>query len=188
MTSGPDRARINTGWAGPFPEPSVGPPSTTRPAPLARAGLRDAYRRRLRHKPMEASLVAVGAYFATLILTRLVTTMGRAPGTAAEVSIAGVHIHHEVFGILALLVAGVLAIDDVMRLPRAILFGVGAALVLDEFALVVFLKDVYWLPQGLLSVAAIAIGFMALAVNAWRGRELLRDAATEAARRLRCRL
>jgi hypothetical protein len=34
----------------------------------------------------------------------------------------------------------------------------------------VFLKDVYWLPEGVLGVAVVVIGLVALAVNAWRGR------------------
>ena len=126
-----------------------------------------AYRRHLRGGPTEASWVATIAYFATLVLVRLATTLTHAaPG--ADIVIAGAHIHHLVFGLAAILAAGVLSLDEVLRLPRAALFGIGAALVLDEFALVVFLKDVYWLPQGLLSWFAIAVGLLALLVNAWR--------------------
>ena len=55
------------------------------------------------------------------------------------------------------------------------LFGIGAALVLDEFALLVFLKDVYWLPQGILSGFALVVGLLALAVNAWRGQPFIRE-------------
>ena len=55
------------------------------------------------------------------------------------------------------------------------LFGAGAALVLDEFALLVFLKDVYWLPEGVLSGFALAVGLLALAFNAWRGRPFILD-------------
>ena len=78
------------------------------------------------------------------------------------------HIHHLVFGIVAILVAGLFALDEALRLTRAVLFGIGAALVLDEFALLVFLKDVYWLPQGSLSVFALVVGLLALAFNARR--------------------
>ena len=89
--------------------------------------------------------------------------------------VGSVHIHHLVFGVLAILIAGVFALDEVLRLTRAVLFGIGAALVLDEFALLVFLKDVYWLPQGILSVFALVVGLLALAVNAWRGRPFIQD-------------
>ena len=139
--------------------------------------LRDAYRRHLRGGRTEASLVATAAYFATLVVVRAFTALSHADG-GLDVVIAGAHIHHLVFGIAAILVAGLLSLDEVLRLPRAALFGVGAALVLDEFALAVFLKDVYWLPQGSLSVVALVVGLAALLVNAWRSgafwRALLR--------------
>jgi len=101
----------------------------------------------------------------------------------ADVAIGGTHIHHVVFGILALLVAGLLSLDEIYRLPRSILFGIGAALVLDEFALVVFLKDVYWLPQGSLSVFALLVGLVALGVNARRSGAFLREMADFVRRR-----
>ncbi len=132
-----------------------------------------AYDGLVRGRPVEASVAATLAYVATLVIVRAFTTAARGAADAPDISIGGVHLHHEVFGIIALLVAGVLALDEVFRVPRAVLFGIGAALVLDEFALVVFLKDVYWLPPGSISVVAIVIGIVALVVNAWRGREFL---------------
>ena len=44
----------------------------------------------------------------------------------------------------------------------AAVFGIGAALVLDEFALIFYLRDVYWAEQGRTSVDAV---FVALAVT-----------------------
>ncbi|HEX5504775.1 MAG TPA: hypothetical protein VFW96_19315 [Thermomicrobiales bacterium] len=72
----------------------------------------------------------------------------------------GLHIHHLVWGVLLLLVAGYLAIE--FDSPRrrgfvAVLYGVGAALALDEFALWLNLQDVYWARQGRESLDAIAI-------------------------------
>ena len=139
------------------------------------AGVRGAYVRHLRGRRTEASLVATGSYFLTLILVRAYTTL--APGSGAYVVIGGTHIHHVVFGLLALLVSGVLSLDEKWRLRRAALFGVGAALVLDEFALLVFLRDVYWLPQGWLSVVALLIGLSAMVVNALRSRTFIREVA-----------
>ena len=139
------------------------------PVEIARA-----YDRHLRGRPLEASLAATAAYFVTLAIVRAFTTLVRG-SEAGYLSIGGIHIHHLVFGVAALLVAGLFALDDVWRIARAILFGIGAALVLDEFALLVFLKDVYWLPQGVVSVAALAIGLVALLVNMWRGRVFLVD-------------
>lgn len=132
------------------------------------SGIRSAYRRHLSGGPTEASWVATIAYFATLVAVRIGTTLTHTESSGGDIVIGGAHIHHVVFGIAAILLAGVFALDETFRLPRAVLFGIGAALVLDEFALVVFLKDVYWLPQGLLSWFAIGVGLLGLLVNAWR--------------------
>ncbi len=142
-----------------------------------------AYREQIRGRPVEASVAATLAYIAALVVVRAFTTASRGAQDAPDLSIAGVHLHHEVFGIVAILVAGVFALDEVFRIQRAVLFGIGAALVLDEFALVVFLKDVYWLPPGSLSIAAIGIGVVALVVNAWRGRTFLRSTGSVLRRR-----
>ena len=131
------------------------------------------YRTLLEGSPVEASLLATASYFLTLVVVRGFTTITKA-GAGSDINIGGTHVHHVVFGIAALLIAGVLALDERNRLFRATLFGLGAALVLDEFALVVFLKDVYWLPQGVVSGFAIVIGLAALAVNLLRGWAIVR--------------
>ena len=80
----------------------------------------------------------------------------------------GVHIHHAVFGIVAMLISGVslIAIYDSGTQTSgawlAAIFGAGAALVLDEFALIFYLKDVYWEQKGRSSVDAV---FVAIAVT-----------------------
>lgn len=71
------------------------------------------------------------------------------------VTSSGLHIHHFVWGIFLLLVVGFLAL--VLEQARwhpwlAIAFGIGAALVIDEFALWLNLQDVYWAKQGRSSV------------------------------------
>ncbi|MBO0854737.1 MAG: hypothetical protein J2P18_13360 [Nocardia sp.] len=78
-----------------------------------------------------------------------------------------VHIHHMVFGVVMVLIAGLgmvagyrSGIGTIAAL--ASVFGVGAALVLDEFALIYYLRDVYWEEQGRTSVDAV---FVALAVT-----------------------
>ncbi|SRR5579871_640642 len=89
----------------------------------------------------------------------------------------GRHIHHLVFGILILLLVGYGWLADVgtgeddssVVLSRlmSILYGVGAALTLDEFALWLNLKDVYWSPQGRTSIDAIILFGALLAASAW---------------------
>jgi hypothetical protein len=79
----------------------------------------------------------------------------------------GTHIHHAVFGVIGVLVSGVamvaMAAEGTNRefTIAAIVFGIGAALVLDEFALILHLQDVYWSEDGRTSVDAV---FVAVAV------------------------
>jgi hypothetical protein len=74
----------------------------------------------------------------------------------------GTHIHHLVFGIVGLLVVGYLCAGFTpsrtwVRRTLAILFGVSAALTMDEFALWLHLQDVYWSRQGRQSVDALIL-------------------------------
>jgi hypothetical protein len=76
----------------------------------------------------------------------------------------GLHIHHFVWGIFLTLVVGFLALvlDQPTWHPRlAVPFGIGMALTLDEFALWLNLRDVYWQHQGRLSVELV-LGCLAL--------------------------
>lgn len=84
-----------------------------------------------------------------------------------NVTPGGMHIHHVVFGVVFMLVGGVAGIvipnNQTAALSSvAALFGIGSALVLDEFALILHLDDVYWSEQGRTSVDAI---FVAVAVT-----------------------
>lgn len=89
----------------------------------------------------------------------------------------GRHIHHLVFGILILLAVGYGWLADIgtgedasslfMSRLMSILYGVGAALTLDEFALWFNLKDVYWSPQGRTSIDAVILFGALLSAGAW---------------------
>lgn len=80
-------------------------------------------------------------------------------GVINDITIGGVHIHHQVWGLLFMLAAGILSFAFDFRSPwlqmLAAVFGIGAALVLDEFALWLHLDDVYWSAEGQKSVDAI---------------------------------
>lgn len=79
----------------------------------------------------------------------------------------GLHIHHVVLGVVLVLVSGVALVTLAVSggVPEitvaATFFGIGAALVLDEFALILHLSDVYWTEGGRTSVDAV---FVAVAV------------------------
>src|SRR4051812_886304 len=74
---------------------------------------------------------------------------------------SGVHLHHLVFGIVTMMVAGTLGFASDGRAPFieicALLFGVGVGLTIDEYALWVHLEDVYWAEEGRSSVDATVI-------------------------------
>ncbi|WP_327119938.1 hypothetical protein OHB12_14955 [Nocardia sp. NBC_01730] len=78
------------------------------------------------------------------------------------------HIHHMVFGVILVLASGIGMVTVYQSANTATAgllataFGIGAALVLDEFALIFYLRDVYWEKQGRTSVDAV---FVALAVT-----------------------
>jgi hypothetical protein len=102
------------------------------------------------------------AFLLTFAVVRTYTRLGRARGWGSG-RVRGAHLHHLVPGILASLFAGMTIIafqpgDDSMLLLSA-LFGVGAALTLDEFALILHLEDVYWMKEGRSSIEATLMGF-----------------------------
>jgi hypothetical protein len=91
------------------------------------------------------------------------------------VSTGGLHIHHLVWGILLLLLVGYIWLLEVgtgsswIASLSAVAYGAGAALALDEFALWLNLRDVYWLPAGEVSVDAVVIFASLLSVGIWGG-------------------
>ncbi len=132
------------------------------------------------HLPLLCFLLG---FLAGFVLIRLSVRMIRDqvkwwPG---NVTPGGQHIHHVVFGIVLMLVSGISLIavyEDGSRETGAVLaalFGIGAALVLDEFALIFYLKDVYWAEQGRTSVDAVfaAIAATGLLLLGFHPLELL---------------
>jgi hypothetical protein len=93
-----------------------------------------------------------------------------------NVQVGGTHVHHLVWGICTLLIVGYLEIAISPESPwheyLAVLFGIGAGLTLDEFALWLNLKDVYWTEQGRRSIDAVIVmatfaGLMLIGAKAW---------------------
>ena len=82
----------------------------------------------------------------------------------------GLHIHHLVWGISLMLLSGFVAFATDLQPPWlqivAVVFGIGAGLTLDEFALWLHLDDVYWSEEGRSSVDAVVLSasFAALVV------------------------
>src|SRR5215212_5468323 len=100
-----------------------------------------------------------------------------------NVEVGGTYIHHLVWGILLLLSFGYVGVAVQPPSPWheivAVLFGIGTGLTLDEFALWLNLKDVYWEKQGRRSIDAVVVaaaisGIVLVGFAAWA------DVATEA--------
>lgn len=85
-----------------------------------------------------------------------------------NIHVGSKHIHHVTFGVVLVMISGLtmvaLSVDgqQAEHITAAILFGIGAALVLDEYALILHLSDVYWEEDGRTSVDAV---FVAVAVT-----------------------
>lgn len=119
----------------------------------------------------EPAFLMLLAFILTLAGTRFYTRMARVRGWGSA-HVGGVHVHHLVPGIVMSLVAGGLALglqpSEVWVALLAIVFGGGAALVLDEFAMLLHLDDVYWTTEGRVSIDACmaAVAFLGLAILA----------------------
>lgn len=111
-------------------------------------------------RPMMWMFLAV---LVTFLVTRTVTRVIRSgSGSGAglgNVSVAGVHVHHQVFGIVIIIGTGIVLVSAQPQGAAldvaAAVFGVGVGLTVDEFALWLHLEDVYWTREGRKSVDAI---------------------------------
>lgn len=125
-------------------------------------------------------LVLVG-FLGSFGFIRMSTRIMRSPRISwwpgSVVSDSGVHLHHLVFGIVAMMAAGTLAIFMEVS-PwweiACVVFGIGMGLTIDEFALWVHLDDVYWSTEGRSSidatvVAAVAMGLILLGADPFEG-------------------
>ena len=151
--------------------------------------IRKLYRFHFRSERRERLFLAWLSFTVTVGIVRGITAMIHVGvGPFHNVTTAGgLHIHHLVWGILLLLLVGFIWLQELavgsswLASITAIVFGVGAGLALDEFALWLNLSDVYWQRQGRESLEAIAI-FSGLLFAGWAGWPFLRDLALLIAR------
>jgi hypothetical protein len=143
---------------------------------FSRGFLHRVYQRRLAESRRERLFLASTGFFTAALVVRAITfAIHNDIGPFHDVSMHGRHIHHLVWGIALLLVVGYGWLLQVgtgtartnVWAGRTICmaYGVGAALTLDEFALWLNLRDVYWEREGRESFEAMALFAGALCIG-----------------------
>ncbi len=161
---------------------------------VAGTRLRRVYMEHLAESRRERQFLAsVGFFTAVLVVRGLTIAIHNNIGPFHDVEMHGRHIHHLVWGILLLLITGYGWLLEVGtgsatssqwagRL-MSLVYGVSAALTLDEFALWLNLRDVYWEREGRESFEAMALFGALLSVGLF-GRSFFRGIGREAGRAL----
>ena len=126
-----------------------------------------------------SALISWLAFTATFASVRGITYSIRSGrGPFRNLSLGGEHVHHYLWGIGLLAGVGAIAVrgDESLRQHPvvAVSYGSGLALIVDEFALLLDLRDVYWARQGRISVD-IGIGGVAVAGSYFASLPLLRS-------------
>jgi hypothetical protein len=112
-----------------------------------------------------AGFVLLAAFLLSFLFIRTSARLIRSPRVSwwpgSVKTESGLHLHHLVWGISLLLITGFLefsltpsgVVEDILAAG----FGIGAGLTLDEFALWIYLRDVYWAEEGRASLDAVVV-------------------------------
>ncbi|MGB8013547.1 MAG: hypothetical protein WCF68_18190 [Terriglobales bacterium] len=145
---------------------------------LHRTRLGPFLRERIADRPRRRLFLASVSFFLTFAIVRgMVFCIRHQIPPFHYIIMNGRHIHHLVPGILLLLAVGygwlcefgtgTEASSRFVSALMCILYGVGAALTLDEFALWLNLKDVYFVREGRSSIDAVVLFGALLAIGGW---------------------
>ena len=126
----------------------------------------------------QSALLSWLAFTCTFAGLRALTYSIRAgQGPFGNISVGGEHLHHYLWGIGLLSGVGAVAVRGEERHRRhpavAVCYGAGLALIVDEFALLLDLRDVYWARQGRISID-LGVGGIALAGSYFAALPVLR--------------
>jgi hypothetical protein len=126
-----------------------------------------------------SALISWLAFTATFATVRGITySIRNGRGPFRNLSLGGEHLHHYLWGIGLLAGVGAIAVrgDESLRQHPVVAFsyGSGLALIVDEFALLLDLRDVYWARQGRISVD-LGIGGVAVAGSYFASLPVLRS-------------
>jgi hypothetical protein len=114
--------------------------------------------------------LVLAGFILSFAFIRMSTRLMRSPKVpwwpGSVVSESGVHLHHLVFGIVTMMISGAVGFTVLGDGPWteicAFAFGVGVGLTIDEFALWIYLDDVYWAEEGRVSIDATVIAAAAM--------------------------
>jgi hypothetical protein len=116
-------------------------------------------------RSQRAGFVLLSAFLVSFLFIRTSARLMRSPRVpwwpGSVTTDSGLHLHHLVWGIVLILLSGFLEFATSPASPwneiLAAVFGVGAGLTLDEFALWIYLRDVYWSEEGRSSLDAVVV-------------------------------
>ncbi|HEY0225889.1 MAG TPA: hypothetical protein VGC05_05720 [Mycobacterium sp.] len=143
------------------------------------------YRKHFSDCRRERQFLSASSFNVTFATVRVITHSIRAGvGPFRNITPGGRHIHHMTFGIAGLLGVGYLWLLEFGTgaehrggsRATSILYGAGAALTLDEFALWLNLEDDYWTTQGRESIDAVVLFGSILTAGVF-GRDFLKEFA-----------
>ena len=150
----------------------------------------DLFHLHVHDRPRRRLLLAAIGFFVTFAVARsLAYAAYRSVGPFHYVYIGGTHIHHLVWGILLILAVGFCWLIEVGTGAKSssllasrlmsLLYGVGAALTLDEFALWLNVQEgVYWTRRDFASLDAVILFGAVLLIGIW-GRDFLKAVGIE---------
>ena len=157
---------------------------------LRNAKVGELFHLHVKDRPKRRLLLATIGFFVTFAVARsLAYAAYRSVGPFQYVYINGTHIHHLVWGILLLLAVGFCWLIEVGTGAKSsslfasrlisLLYGVGAALTLDEFALWLHVQEgIYWTRRDFVSLDAVILFGAALLIGMW-GRDFLKAFGVE---------
>ncbi|MCB0870250.1 MAG: hypothetical protein KDB52_05405 [Solirubrobacterales bacterium] len=134
--------------------------------------LGDFWRDQIESNHQEAIFLVLVGFLLSFAFIRMSTRLMRSPKVpwwpGSIVSEGGLHVHHHVFGIVLMMIAGSVAFaldgDSAWFNLSALAFGIGIGLTIDEFALWLHLEDVYWSEEGRRSIDATVLTALVLAL------------------------
>ena len=141
-------------------------------------------------RPRRRLFLAASGFFTTFALARTMAFLAsRNIGPFHYIYIRGTHVHHLVWGILLLLAVGFGWLVEIGTGSKSssllasrlmsLLYGVGAALTLDEFAIWLNLQEgVYWTRRDRASLDAVLLFGALLLIGLW-GRDFLKAISRE---------